>query len=631
MSEVLALAARVADPERSRLLNAYEALWYGHQYDGMPSFHSDKVPLQERAPSINSHIAETAGNRLAQMVFGDRSFPSLQATNGELDVELTDDEKQLLSDVANRLCVVASLKKTMFRALIEGLKCGSLCMVCRVDSGRISVELLSAKDCTPTLDVCGRALMVDQRYRYAGKDNRGRVVFFWYRRVISALSDTVYEPVECRQDGKEPRWTVQSEVIHGFGFCPVIWHRNSPCTGDTGVDGSPLFEGVENEIRELDLAHSQRNRNSQYNAEPQMVVSGVDPEKPLSDSGPMPSSKGSWFSRVFDENKRDVTATAFGIKKSPAKIWKVPVNADAKLVESSGAGAKIVEANEQALKRLILELKGVVIASPEVISGNASAELLRAIYDPMLNVAAQYRDEYGDVLCKLLNMLLRVCAIVCAQGQTVLVRGVKGIASVMAKHTVMFGAEKHAADIGFTLSWGEYFPPGWTDISTAISAMESCTLLDRETKIRAVCASAGISDVESVIKRLDESPATAQKPVQATVPEKTDVEPVKETKAATDTPAQNAPAVDDVAKTALNGAQVTAVADLVKDVGTGALHPDACRELILLSFPSFPADRVDAMLKPYMGKQIQPKKDTQNEPAKQTEDPIVTIDDGEQE
>ena len=52
------------------------------------------------------------------------------------------------------------------------------------------------------------------------------------------------------------------------------------------MDGHALAEGLEDELAAIDLELSQLLRNALYNGEPQMVRTGVDPEKPAPPSAP---------------------------------------------------------------------------------------------------------------------------------------------------------------------------------------------------------------------------------------------------------------------------------------------------------------------------------------------------------
>ena len=68
----------LGESERYWRIQRLRRLWHGYGYDGRPSFWDASVPLRERAPCVQSMVCRTAGRRLTQLVFGDRSYPKVQ-------------------------------------------------------------------------------------------------------------------------------------------------------------------------------------------------------------------------------------------------------------------------------------------------------------------------------------------------------------------------------------------------------------------------------------------------------------------------------------------------------------------------------------------------------------------------
>lgn len=583
--------ARIADPQRAQRLDAYERLYKSRAYEGRPSFWDATVPLHERAPAVCVGVAEAAGGRLAAMVFGQRVFPNLRVADGEIEVALSDVERDQLSQLVTRLAKVADLRLCALSALIDGLSVGTVVVHASVVRGRPTLTLLPAKWCTPEFDSNDDLRSVEIRYRFDAPDSRSVASTWWYRRVIDAERDVTYRPMPVRVDGRDPVWVEETVVDHGLGFCPVDWHRNRPETTDNGIDGTPLFAGLEAEIEGLDMAFSQRHRNGRYNGEPQMVVVGADTERPLGDTGrtaqPIPEGKASFFSSIKDAAGRWFTSggSASATKKAPNKIWRIPEGGSATLLESTGAGANILAADIEGLRRAILEARGIVIVSPETVGANASAALMREIYAPMIAVADTYRDEYGAWLTRIVSMLLRVCWVAAARpGSLVLLRGLAAALPLLSRFEIAPEGGREWLGLPLDLKWGPYFPPMPSDIAQTVSAASlaagGAQVLSHRSAVAMVAAVADIDDVDAELRAITGTQAE-DKDVLASLP--TDA---------------NAAPVDAVADTALNGAQVTSLVEILANVSGGALPIDSAKSLILAAFPSFDDARVESMLAP---------------------------------
>ena len=275
------LAAYGETPRYWRI-NRFEAFYNGQQYDGRPSFWDNAYPLRERAPAVQTGFARAAVNRLATLVFGDRSFPRLTVGNRVLRAALSDAERKALQALVDEVATALVLSHRMRQVLVEGLKCGSACVVTGLVDGAPAVEILPSKWCTPTLRRDGSVESVVVQWKHP--DETGANKWAWHRREITAAHDRVYEPVPFRE-GREPEWAGVPFVDAPLRFCPVVWVRNlRPATaGAADVDGCSLIDGMEDEVEALDLELSQLYRNALYNGEPQMVKIGGAPASPAAD------------------------------------------------------------------------------------------------------------------------------------------------------------------------------------------------------------------------------------------------------------------------------------------------------------------------------------------------------------
>lgn len=559
--------ARIADSQRTRLLDAYERLYKGLAYDGRPSFWDASVPLQERAPCVHSGVPEAAGRRLSALVFGARQYPRVTAPKGARgSVEIDN----AIKEITKR----AALPLVLRKALIQGIMCGTWCLVLGLVEGVPSATIIPAKHATPRLGPNGRVLSLDVRYRYQDGE---RVM--WYRRSLDATTDTVYLPVEAHKDGHEPTWIEDPSrsVSHGLGFCPVIWHRHDADPSDTDdIDGTPLFAGMEDELEALDFAMSQRHRNGRYNGEPQVVVTGASADGMSAAGGrtarvPAPT-KGpgdaafSWFNSMFGAKRGGDSAT----QKAPGKVWFFEQGASAQMLESSGAGARVLTEDAEGIRRAILEARAIVIASPEQVGANASAALMETLHAPMIDHADTLRTEYEPCVVEVVTMLLRICR---AAGTGVRMPSVVAALPFLAEIPEL------------TLAWGRYFEPTLGDISQAFGAASVATggaqLLTPKTALKWLANVASIDDIEAEASAVEDDRETdaavlASLPVDGAVP------------------------VDGaaVADTALNGAQVSSLVEILASVASGALPLDTSKALILAAFPSFDEARVERMLAP---------------------------------
>ena len=99
------------------------------------------------------------------------------------------------------------------------------------------------------------------------------------------------------------------------------------------------------------------------------------------------------------------------VQKAPGKIWDLAVGSDAKMLESTGAGAGIITQALDRLMRVTTDALGVVMVDPAAMgSGDVSARALALLYGPQLDTADNLRVEYGDALTEIVGQFLRLCA-----------------------------------------------------------------------------------------------------------------------------------------------------------------------------------------------------------------------------
>jgi hypothetical protein len=292
---------------------------------------------------------------------------------------------------------------------------------------------------------------------------------------------------------------------------------------------------------------------------------------------------------------RRVTGGDPASTKSPQKIWNLPVGSDAKLLESSGAGATIIEGNVSHLRRVIVDAMGVVLADPEQLgTGELSARALSLMMAPMLAHADDLRVEYGDLLVAIVDLIARLVAST---------PGVVFLATLEAARPALARVYRTlSAHRLITLQWGEYFEPAWSEVQAAIAAAQSANgarpimtleesralvspLLGLTASIEELKAeeAQGVDDVAKVLGQGEGRIEGEDLPAPTVAEVET-------------------PAVAEVASLALNGAQVSSLLEIITSMGAGTLPLDTARAVILAAFPSFSDDVIDRMIAPFVGR-----------------------------
>lgn len=561
--------ARAGETDRFWRINRLEESWNGCGYDSRPSFWDTSVPLRDRSPAVQSQIVRAAGRRLVSLVFSERAFPKVKAEGVAFGIALSVEQTTALQNLTDEVIRVASLKRRMREVLTDGLRAGTAVALQSIRAGKPSVDLVPAKWCTPTFADDGRTLrrlVVEYKFPRDGK---------WYvhRREIEAPADVTYEPAEVEHLEHAPIDWTKVPVAHRIpcAFVPAVWHRNMAESIETAtdVDGHALAEGLEDEIAALDLELSQLYRNALYNGDPQLVRIGLD-EPAQIPQGQTASTGNGW---------RSVSPQP-ALKKSVTNLWDLPTGSDAKMVESTGAGAQIIASSIEHLRRVIVDAMGVVLADPTQLgTGELSARALTLLMAPMLATADDLRVEYGETMLAILDQLLRLCA---------MTPGRIELASLEAARPALdmlfaLGADGAAAWLRAPLSlkWGEYFEPSWSELSAAIDVAKKSNgdqpVLTLEESRALLAPLLGVDGDASSVK-------TEQQHW------------VDTTAAVLNGPASPATGAETMADTALNGAQIQAIEGIVEKFYLGALPREAARVLIRKASTTFTLADVEEML-----------------------------------
>ena len=504
---------RLGESPRYWHLNALESWYTGQQYTGRPSFWDQEVPLRSRAPVIQSQFVRSSINRLANLVFGDRSFPRMRVEATGYRMTLSPSDVAVLQRLVAELGQCLALSKKMREVITEGLKCGSACILVSLCNGKPMMRLVPSKWCTPTFAADGSVESLVIEYKHPSPTDPDQ--WMMHRREITSTYDRVYDSVPIKAKVAPVFGDYQEVPVE---FCPVIWVRNAaePTATPDQIDGHALVDGLQDEVEALDMELSQLYRNALYNGDPQMVQIGVEGDASIAASqgpkGPTGDMKFSWFNSVLPNWAKNANSSGGdAVKKAPGKLWKLPQGGDAKLVESNGSGAEIIKGAVKEIRRVLTDSTGVVLFDADSLGGgDLAARTLNLMHAPMLDVADNLRVEYGDALLRLVDAFMHLFSGTLARTQGVLLRSYDEAEPVLAR---LYGvnSQQEARWLGphVTLKWGDYFDPSSADkeaaLKVAMTASGNKPLITAKTALASVATLFGIEDVEAELANANEN------------------------------------------------------------------------------------------------------------------------------
>jgi hypothetical protein len=274
-------------------------------------------------------------------------------------------------------------------------------------------------------------------------------------------------------DGSEPVWTIEKEVEHGFGFCPVYWVQNLPVQDD--IDGDSDCAGVYDIIEAMDALLSQAMKGTLANCDPTVVVTTKSPMAEI--------SKGS------------------------DNAIKIP-DGDAKYMEMTGAGIERAMEQVDVMRRFALEVAQCVLEHPDQAKKTAT-EIERS-FASMLAKADVMREQYGEKGLK--PMLTDMVAVARKLGEGV--QTAEGIEKQVLKLPPRVlktpeGTAQVQRKLGpggvMKLQWPHYFDPVLGDVNMATTSAAHAKLsglIDGEHASKFIAEYFGIEDVPAMMKKI---------------------------------------------------------------------------------------------------------------------------------
>ena len=424
----------------------------------------------------------------------------------------------------------------------QSLGCGTAVSIYGARRGRLFVDTVKAKWCTPAFGPDGEVTKLEIRYPFLARESDGqgreRYVGKLYRRVIDAKRDTTYLPAKADKDGVDPNWQEDKERTfeHGLGHCPVIWYASMRgVAAHDQIDGHALHENALDEIFALDCSLSQRHRAALMAGDPQWTEIGVeDPDGPQAmgrvpdpdrivpnanpehfiawakEHGQLQTTKGG--QPTYPSGDNPVTGgyaparPKAARKKGPGEVWRF-TNPDAKvhLHTLSGDALEAISKHAADLRTKVAESLCVVFMDPESIkfAASLSGKALKSLKSRQIDRVDQYRDDFGDGwIVPQMQGLLRV------------VRAVSGKLRLRGVDQLITSIQTLDGIPDLDLSWGEYFDPSVEDKKILVEfakLLYDAGFATLKMVVKILRDVLDVADVDAVVKELEEQKGNREK------------------------------------------------------------------------------------------------------------------------
>lgn len=543
-------ALRAVEANRSpryKKLDQLERFVETTQYEGKPSWYDDDSPLWDRAPCIAYPIVKTAIASNVDMLLGEQSFPAVTAFSHSNDDEELEDEALAerlatvdrgISELIQKARLKAAARESYAQA--QGSRTAAAILGCR--NGRLFIDTVRAKWCTPEIDSDGNVISVEIRYAYVDRerDEQGiwHAVAKLFRRVIDGKRDVTFKPELARLDGLDPKsWTEDKalSVSHGLGFCPVIWYAyRKGCSLVNEIDGQAVHEHCLDEIVAHDFAISSRHSAALFVGQPQICEFGVPPGYNPTEEGSKPDlgahrENASGIGMQSGAVERvgewiDGRAAKGGArKKGPGYIWQYPdkQTCDVKMLEISEGSLKAIDEHASDIRAKIAESLQVVFLDPEHVkfAASVSGKALRTLRERQYAHCDQDREDFGEGwLMPVVKMLLRIVLKVGVgkvklRFAAELLKALKTLAAEQANAAVSSAPTDSVDDFDIPdldLKWPDHFMPSPEEELFTVQATEQATVIPDRIKIQKLARVFDIENVDVVLEELAKQKLEAQ-------------------------------------------------------------------------------------------------------------------------
>ena len=523
---------------------------------GFQSMSTSAMPNKFRKPTAPYALPKVIVDRFSGLLFSERHHPQIRIEGDPLT-----------EDFVGALVEEARLWPLMMLAREYGGAMGTVVIGFQFIDGLPRIEIHDPRWMIPDFEDELELVLksIEKRHMFTKEilDPRTGIrqpIDFWYRRVITKTSDVLWDPVPV-DDGEEPDWEnlARKEVVHDFGFCPVRWVQNLPVQDD--IDGDPDCQGIYPLIEAIDALMSSGLKGTQANCDPTLVITSV---------------------ARMDE-----------IIKGSDNALHIP-NGDAKYLEITGQGIEIAMSKIEMLRKHALEVAQCVLEHPEQ-SQRTATEIERA-FSSMLAKADVMREQYGERGVKplILDMIKAIQTLGAGSVQedgSVLKQTINLPPSVTKNENGVSIQKPRVLGAGpnysLKLQWPQYFDPTLTDVTAATSAAGNAKmngLIDDEHATKFVAEYFHIEDAQGMLKKLKserfEKDAELENMMLGRMPN------IRTQELSTQKPEAHEAAIEkDIQSTALNGAQIASLLQILMSVQSGLLSREAAVSVITGAFP----------------------------------------------
>jgi hypothetical protein len=433
------------------------------------------LPIQFRKPTAPYHLAHVIVDRFTAMLYGEHTKPSFRV-RGNPEAERF---VQALMRAA-RTNVRFDYARTLAGAM------GSVALSFKFVNGLPRIEVHDPRWATVTWadreagDVAGLEVRFMTSRERRAANGTWDVEWYWYRRVLTDTTDTVWSDVPVGQ-GLEPAWDeIPSAVyVHNFGFCPAVWVQNS--YDPANDDGRPDFKLATDMLGAIDALYSQANKGAIANSDPTLMLN------------------------------LEQEATGL-IRKGSNNALQLGVTEKAAYLEMSGTGIDKANAQAELFRERALEVCACVLDHPDKAAMTATE--IERMYAAMLARCSRLREQYGEGQLALARKMLTAVSLM-ESGALQDAEGNRMALALPPEYEDVDGdGEPDRVDVVLgdagaiallEITWGPYFLPTPQDAvqsTTAATAAVDGGLIDRDAGTRYVAASFSIPDPAAMIANL---------------------------------------------------------------------------------------------------------------------------------